>query len=114
MDQDPVLAGVIRESFKVITKETLFTNAFPPIESRFTLTRHCLYTATKIKMATVVKKRVKTDDNFVRSLQDLVSLSSSLLLLFLTWFMMLSGNSSCRYASDKYKGFSCQGHYCWI
>jgi hypothetical protein len=77
MDQNPVLAGVIRESFKVITKETLFTNAFPSVESRTLLTRDCLHKAAKNKAANVIKERIKKDVNFVRSLQELVILSSS-------------------------------------
>jgi hypothetical protein len=80
MDQHADLAGVIRESFKVIIKKTLFDNAFPPVESRTKLAWHCLYMAAKSKRANTIKERVKQDDNFVRNLQDLVILSSSLLL----------------------------------
>jgi hypothetical protein len=67
--------------FKAFTKETLFENAFPSIENRLKLTQHCLRVAAKSKGdgANVIKERVKKDEDFVRSLQDLV-LSSSLLL----------------------------------
>ncbi|KAF8491797.1 hypothetical protein F5888DRAFT_1637348 [Russula emetica] len=72
MDQHHKLAEVIRESFKVITKKTLFENAFPSIESRPKLARHCLYMAAKSKNANAIKERVKEDENFARNLQDLV------------------------------------------
>ncbi|KAF8490239.1 hypothetical protein F5888DRAFT_1638185 [Russula emetica] len=58
MDQHHKLAEVIRESFKVITKKTLFENAFPSIESRPKLARHCLYMAAKSKNANAIKERV--------------------------------------------------------
>jgi hypothetical protein len=80
MDQHPELAGVICESFKVITKQTLFENAFPPVESRTKLTHHCLYKAAKTKRIHAIKERVKKDESFVQSLQDLVILLLSLLL----------------------------------
>jgi hypothetical protein len=85
MDQHPVLTGVVRESFKVITKETLFEDAFPPVESRIKLTWQCLYVAAKSKgaNANAIKERVKNDVNFVRNLQDLVFLSP-LCLLFVS------------------------------
>ena len=81
MDQHPDLAGVIRESFKVITEETLFENAFPPVESHAKLTCHCLYTAAKRKRANTIKERIENDENFVRNLQDLVAMASSLLVV---------------------------------
>jgi hypothetical protein len=58
-DQHLTLAEVIRESFKIILKKTLFENAFPPIESRANLARLCLYEAAKSKKVDAVKKRVK-------------------------------------------------------
>jgi len=81
MDQHPDLASVIRESFKVITKETLFENTFPPVESCARLTQHCLYTAAKSKRANAIKERIKKDENFVRNLQDLVIMVSLLLVV---------------------------------
>jgi len=65
MDQHPDLAGVIYESFKVITEETLFENVFPPVESHTKLTCHCLYMAAKRKRANTIKERIKNDENFV-------------------------------------------------
>ena len=82
MDQHPDLAGVIRESFKVITRKTLFDNVFPLVESCANLARDCLYMAAKSKRANAIKECIKKDENFVRNLQDLVSSSSLLLVLF--------------------------------
>jgi hypothetical protein len=77
-DQHPNLVGVIHESFKVITKETLFENTFPPIESCAKLAQSCLYRAAKSKGVNSIKQQVKEDRNFVRNLQDLVNLLSSI------------------------------------
>jgi hypothetical protein len=113
MDQHHKLAEVIRESFKVITKKTLFENAFPSIESCPKLARHCLYMAAKSKNANAIKERVKEDENFARNLQDLVILSP-FCFSFSNIAITLSGSRSCWYASNKCKGFSCQGCSCWV
>jgi hypothetical protein len=57
---------------KAGTKYVLWTNAFPPFESRMHLTREWLYAAAKERKAKIIKMRVKEDDGFVRGLKHLV------------------------------------------
>jgi hypothetical protein len=57
---------------KAETKYVLWTNAFPPTESRMPLSREWLYSAAKERNAKIIKRRVKEDDGFVRGLKDLV------------------------------------------
>ena len=74
------LQQVIRGAMKAETKYVLWTNAFPPAESRMPLSREWLYAAAKERNARIIKRRVKEDDGFVRGLKDLVFFTSLVLL----------------------------------
>lgn len=82
-DQHTALAQVVRGAIKALTKYLLWTNAFPPVNSRTKLAQGLLNDAAVETGADVIQTRVNEDKEFVRDLQDLV-----FLIPHCVWVMM--------------------------